>query len=154
MCFIFSRNNRWVIFFGRKWYFLQPPAFWSGDICHFQNTFEIMYQSDHRCIPTNSTITSLLIIILYLQNGDETDKRAVFIVNDLILDTCEQIIHDIISNSNFKNCVVITSVSQSLHQHLTSTASDVPQSTEPGEGNDFFKEVEAKLVAWMNQEVC
>lgn len=123
-------------------------------ICHFQNTFEIMYQSDHRCIPTNSTIISLPIIILYLQNGDETDKRAVFIVNDLILDTCEQIIHDIISNSNFKNCVVITSVSQSLHQHLTSTATDVPQSTEPGEGNDFFKEVEAKLVAWMNQEVC
>ncbi|PIK38839.1 putative sec1 family domain-containing protein 2 [Apostichopus japonicus] len=88
------------------------------------------------------------------ENGDETDKRAVFIVNDLILDTCEQIIHDIISNSNFKNCVVITSVSQSLHQHLTSTATDVPQSTEPGEGNDFFKEVEAKLVAWMNQEGC
>lgn len=86
------------------------------------------------------------------ESGDKTDLRGVFIVNDVLLDTSEKIIYDIISNSHFKNCVVITTVSQSLHQHLsTSTRTSDAQPSE-GEGNYFFKDLESKIMTWMKHE--
>ncbi|KAJ8038479.1 Sec1 family domain-containing protein 2 [Holothuria leucospilota] len=81
------------------------------------------------------------------ESGNESDKRAVFIVNDLLLDTAEEIIRDIITSSHFQHCTVITSVSQALHQHLSGSVTEGNNSEI--ESNVFFRDFEAKVVDWM-----
>ncbi|XP_076009634.1 sec1 family domain-containing protein 2 [Genypterus blacodes] len=70
------------------------------------------------------------------------EPKAVFVISTLLKGTTVDIIKDILSLSHFQYCVVITSVSHSVHLLANHVAAEL-------EGSPVFEQFEEKLCEWM-----
>lgn len=78
------------------------------------------------------------------------EVKAVFIISDQITATTQEILEDIICASHFQYCVLITTLPESLHQHLSGNATS---GGGEGSGNQsLFHEVEERMRGWMRHK--
>uniref|UniRef100_A0A6J0TM03 Sec1 family domain-containing protein 2 n=1 Tax=Pogona vitticeps TaxID=103695 RepID=A0A6J0TM03_9SAUR len=80
------------------------------------------------------------------ESGGVEQPKAVFVVSTLLKGRTVDIIHDIVSLSNFQYCVVFTAVSHAIHLQ----AHSAPSSAEmEGFSQVVFEQFEEKLCQWM-----
>ncbi|KAF3691199.1 Sec1 family domain-containing protein 2 Syntaxin-binding protein 1-like 1 [Channa argus] len=76
------------------------------------------------------------------ESGGVNEPKAVFVVSTLLKGRTVDILKDIISLSHFQYCVVITTVSHSVHLLANNVSTEM-------EGNPVFQQFEEKLCEWM-----
>ncbi|XP_072176928.1 sec1 family domain-containing protein 2-like [Diadema setosum] len=83
------------------------------------------------------------------ESCSKEEKKGVFIISGQICSTKQEILEDIIKASHFQHCTLITSLPESLHQHLTEDGV-----SGAGEGNDFslFCDIESRMRGWMRHK--
>jgi hypothetical protein len=89
------------------------------------------------------------IVPLFLQNDKEDHRKAVFILCSPVFGTTKVILQDIIRNSNFEYCVLITSAHARVHQFSMYGGHR--------EGIDdmyLFHKLEEEILEWMGNTVC
>lgn len=89
------------------------------------------------------------IISLFFQNDKEERKKAVFILSSPVFGTTKAILQDIIQNSSFGYCVLITSAHARVHQFA--------KYGDHREGIDVmstFHILEEEMLEWMGNAVC
>ncbi|KAL4237716.1 Sec1 domain-containing protein 2 [Mactra antiquata] len=75
------------------------------------------------------------------ESGNEDQKKAVFIVNNLLEGVTRQILQDIIQLSKFQYVVVLTNHNSAIHTYSMTGVVE--------EDSDMFDQVEERLLEWM-----
>jgi hypothetical protein len=89
------------------------------------------------------------IVCLFFQNDKEEHKKAVFILSSPVFGTTKVVLQDIIQNSSFKYCVLVTSAHARVHQFA--------KYGDHQEGIDvmsIFHILEQEMLEWMGNTVC
>lgn len=87
--------------------------------------------------------------LCFFQNDKEEHRKAVFILCSPVCGSTKVILEDIIRNSNFEYCVLITSAHARVHQFAKYGGHR--------EGIDdmhYFHKLEEEMLEWMGNLVC
>jgi hypothetical protein len=86
---------------------------------------------------------------IFFQNDKDEHKKAVFILCSPVFGTTKVILRDIIQNSNFEYCVLITSAHARVHQFAKYGGR-----REGIHDMHFFHKLEEEMLEWMGNMVC
>ncbi|XP_072016358.1 LOW QUALITY PROTEIN: sec1 family domain-containing protein 2-like, partial [Amphiura filiformis] len=80
------------------------------------------------------------------ENGSVEEKKAVFVVSDLLANTSEEVLQDIVTGSHFRQCIAVTTLPHSLHLHLLEHGGVEGANTS---GEKIFRQLEGRMKRWM-----
>nr|XP_054770138.1 sec1 family domain-containing protein 2-like [Lytechinus pictus] len=138
--FVKSCQDNWrtvIPYVPRSVIFLDGPA---AEALHWTSGAATLFQAGCQNVKEFSSFESCT----------EDEVKAVFIISDQITTTTQEILEDIICASHFQYCVLITTLPESLHQHLSGSSQ-----SGGGEGSghqSLFQELEEKMRGWMRHK--
>lgn len=90
----------------------------------------------------------LNIVSLFFQSDKEEHKKAVFILSSPVFGTTKIILQDIIQNSSFDYCVLVTSANARVHQFAKYGSHQ-----EGIHVMSIFRTLEEEMLEWMGNKV-
>lgn len=85
------------------WLALKKPVSWLSKTCQLSKLVPCYVNHPYEFLNINF-------------KGEENQKKAVFIVSTVVVNLVQDILKDIIKNSKFEYCTVITNASQAVHK--------------------------------------
>jgi hypothetical protein len=89
------------------------------------------------------------LYLYFFQNDKEEHKKAVFILCSPVFGTTKAILQDIIQNSSFEYCVLITSAHARVYQFAK-----YGRHQEGTDDMHFFRNLKGEMLEWMGNMVC